>query len=223
MGTVSGRLSRARELLRTRLTRRGVAVPAVLAAAAMFPESASATAALPVKETVKAASGLLAGKALAGVAASAGVRRLVAWVSRGAIVKSAAVAATVVLLVFGLAIAGITLGPMFQLAPRPSPAQPVAVSAANPMKGPDDKGHTVYVYAVAFSPDGKALATGSLKTTDFVADSNRFSSTGVLNAIRFLMGISGTHSRSSRTRRFPSGASSSVRWTNTISGQSRST
>ena len=162
VGTVSGRLSRARELLRTRLTRRGVAVPTVLAGAAMFPESATATAALPtplVKETVKAASSLLAGKALAGAAASAGVRRLVAWVLRGTIVKSAAVAATVVLLAFGLAIAGITFGPMFQPTPRSSPARPVAASAANPMKGPDDKGHTVYVYAVAFSPDGKTVVS----------------------------------------------------------------
>ena len=58
VGTVRGRLARARDLLRTRLTRRGLTLTAGLVAAGALPEAASA--ALPpalVEATVKAAAG----------------------------------------------------------------------------------------------------------------------------------------------------------------------
>jgi WD40 repeat protein len=41
-------------------------------------------------------------------------------------------------------------------APKAPMAPPLQ---ANPYTGPDDKGHTLFVYAVAFSPDGRAVAS----------------------------------------------------------------
>src|ERR1700749_2027595 len=40
---------------------------------------------------------------------------------------------------------------------NPGAAAPAAI--VNTIKGPDDKGHTQYANGVAFSPDGKLLAT----------------------------------------------------------------
>jgi RNA polymerase sigma factor (sigma-70 family) len=77
-GTVWKRLSRARKRLQERLTRRGVALPAVLAAAAVGATGASA--AVPrslVGPTVRAAARVLAGQALTGGTVSAKVLTLV--------------------------------------------------------------------------------------------------------------------------------------------------
>src|SRR5689334_7984939 len=65
LGTVKGRLARARELLRRRLTRRGVTLSSAALAAAL---SANPVPALPpplIVSTVKAALGLAAGQAAA--------------------------------------------------------------------------------------------------------------------------------------------------------------
>ena len=64
VGTVKGRLSRAREKLRSRLTRRGVALPAAAIASTL---ARGASAAVPLellRSTTQAASRLAAGKAL---------------------------------------------------------------------------------------------------------------------------------------------------------------
>jgi len=64
-GTVKGRLSRARDLLRSRLTRRGLALPTGLLA---FNLSGSASAAVPaplVASTIKAATAVAAGQSAA--------------------------------------------------------------------------------------------------------------------------------------------------------------
>src|SRR5262249_11744909 len=81
IGTVRSRLARARELLRRRLTRRGLAPVAGLVAAGLVPASASATviAAVPhplASATVKAAAHLVAGRAVSD-ATSATVAALV--------------------------------------------------------------------------------------------------------------------------------------------------
>jgi RNA polymerase sigma factor (sigma-70 family) len=76
-GTVSVRVARAKELLRARLARRGLALSAALASAAVASETA--TAAMPVglaETTIKAAMQVAAGKAAAGGAVSATVAQL---------------------------------------------------------------------------------------------------------------------------------------------------
>jgi uncharacterized protein (TIGR03067 family) len=77
VGTIKGRLSRARELLRKRLTRRGLALPAVGLAAALAPEAWSAAVSPGLLDsTVKAATQFAVGPAAAGGAVSAPVAAL---------------------------------------------------------------------------------------------------------------------------------------------------
>jgi RNA polymerase sigma factor (sigma-70 family) len=82
VGTVSGRLARARERLRLRLSRRGLALPSGLLVAALSPRAGSA--AVPtglMTATVRAAMGV-AGKATAAGAISASVTSLMNEVLR---------------------------------------------------------------------------------------------------------------------------------------------
>ena len=66
VGTVSFRLSQARDLLRARLTRRGLALPAAWAGATLRSETASAAIPTGLAEaTIKAAMNLAAGKVMA--------------------------------------------------------------------------------------------------------------------------------------------------------------
>ncbi|HMF14410.1 MAG TPA: sigma-70 family RNA polymerase sigma factor, partial [Gemmataceae bacterium] len=85
-GTVAGRVARARELLRKRLTRRGVELPAALAALALGPSAASATVpAALVQATHQAAFLFAAGQSTAGLvsahvlALTRGVIRTMFW------------------------------------------------------------------------------------------------------------------------------------------------
>jgi RNA polymerase sigma factor (sigma-70 family) len=107
-GTVAGRLARAREMLRKRLTRCGVALSTALAALALAPASASGL--VPpglVQLTLKSCALLASGGATAGLvsahvlALSEGVMRTMLWT------KMKAVAALVLLL--GLAGGGVSL------------------------------------------------------------------------------------------------------------------
>ena len=76
VGTVRGRLSRARDLLRARLTRRGVTASAGLAVAESLTESARAAVPTALREaTVQAAGRMAAGQTVAAVASS----RVAAW------------------------------------------------------------------------------------------------------------------------------------------------
>jgi RNA polymerase sigma factor (sigma-70 family) len=76
IGTVRGRLSRARDLLRTGLTRRGVTASAGLVAVESLAESASAAVPAALREaTVQAAGRVLAGQTIASVATA----RVAAW------------------------------------------------------------------------------------------------------------------------------------------------
>ncbi len=78
VGTVSYRLSRARELLRARLTRRGLALPAVGAGAMLRPETASAAMPIGLAEaTIKAAMNLAASKAMTAGMVPASITQLV--------------------------------------------------------------------------------------------------------------------------------------------------
>ena len=70
VGTVKGRLARARDLLRARLTRRGLALPAV-ALIAELTRDASAAVPLPLlHSTTKAAVLVAAGRAITGLISS---------------------------------------------------------------------------------------------------------------------------------------------------------
>src|SRR5205814_7341292 len=62
VGTVSIRLSRARELLRARLTRRGLVLPAALTGAMLSSETAAAMPKGLAASTIKVAMHLVAGR-----------------------------------------------------------------------------------------------------------------------------------------------------------------
>ncbi len=97
-GTVSVRVSRARDLLRVRLARRGVAFSTALAGAALV--SQSATAAMPVglaETTIKAAMQVAAGKTMTAGAVSAAVAQLTEGVLRTMTLTKIAIAAGLVL------------------------------------------------------------------------------------------------------------------------------
>ncbi len=173
-GTVSGRLARARERLRQRLARRGVALPSALCALALT--SAGASAAVPpalAENTVRAAVALAAGRGLvAGARVAAVVRQLTHGLALARIKPLAGL-----LLAAGLAVAtAVGLA-----GPAPTPGPPPRKPAAAEAKAPDAAQprsdalgdplpagavarlgttrlrHESGVEAVAYSADGKRL------------------------------------------------------------------
>jgi RNA polymerase sigma factor (sigma-70 family) len=115
-GTVNVRVSRARELLRDRLARRGVAFSTALAGAVLVGETA--TAAMPVglaETTIKAAMQDAAGKSVTAGAVSAAVSQLTQGVLTTMTLTKVTVAAAVVLTAgsfsSGIALLAMGLGP----------------------------------------------------------------------------------------------------------------
>jgi RNA polymerase sigma factor (sigma-70 family) len=134
VGTVSVRVARARELLRARLTRRGLALPAALAGMVLLPQAAKA-AAIPsglAESTIKVAMQVAAGKTTAAGAVSVAVARLTEGVIKTMSMTKLAVTATGVL-VAGSAMAGAGL--LAQINSRPGP---VAPAPAPERKAADD-------------------------------------------------------------------------------------
>ncbi len=126
VGTVRGRLSRARDLLRSRLTRCGVTASAALAAVGSLSETARAAVPAALRDaTVRAAAEIAAGRTIAAVASV----RIAAWVE-GASRSTAlirAVKPTGALILLG------TVGMGLTIFASPSPRQPPqAVQAAPP-------------------------------------------------------------------------------------------
>jgi RNA polymerase sigma factor (sigma-70 family) len=131
VGTVSVRLSRARDLLRARMTRRGVALPAIVVGATLG--RAGTASAMPLglaDSTIKAAMQLAAGKALKAGAFPASVAQLVGGEMRIMIltkltwVAAGLLAAGSITVGIGLLAAERQLGP-----PGPAPV-PAAVAPA---------------------------------------------------------------------------------------------
>jgi RNA polymerase sigma factor (sigma-70 family) len=134
IGTVSGRLSRARELLRARLTRRGVTVPAGLLAAGM--SSPSATAAAPtalVASTVEATV-----RAAARGATSSSVARLAEASIRSMLMTKIKAAAVILLAAGAMAVGlGAIARHVDGAAPTvPAGHEPSAVDRPNAATGP---------------------------------------------------------------------------------------
>jgi RNA polymerase sigma factor (sigma-70 family) len=108
VGTVSGRLSRARDLLRDRLARRGLAPTAGSMVALLAAEGARAAVPDPLAEaTVRAASRLAMGGGSQAGAVSASVLSLMNAVLRAAVAVKLKVAAAVLLVI---AVAGAAVG-----------------------------------------------------------------------------------------------------------------
>ncbi len=159
-GTVSGRLAQARQTLRGRLARRGVTLSAVLCGLAVAPGEA-----LP--------AGLLDATARAALGASAELASLAEDVARALFPRRPPLLAGLLLAV-GVVCAGATLLSPSAGEARQEPTPPADVKDAPRLDRHGDAlppgavarlgtvrlRHGFITYAVAFSPDGKTLATG---------------------------------------------------------------
>ena len=181
-GTVSGRLARARELLRQRLSQRGVVLSAALLGALL---AGNAHAALPsplARTTLHAAMLLAAGDTAAMAAFTPHAAALAEQMMKTMLITQ--LKTTAVVLTLCVLVAGSGLVAYRTTAAEPTPAQRPPIEAATEPKPParpvrtDRYGsplplgalarlgtthlrHTDGVYAVAYSPDGTLLASGS--------------------------------------------------------------
>jgi RNA polymerase sigma factor (sigma-70 family) len=163
-GTVCGRLFRARELLRKRLTRRGLALSTGLLATVLSQHAVAAVPATLTVTTVKAVLLVVAGQNAASVI-SAQVVFLAQALMKTWFLARVKMAAAVVLAVCVLGVgAGVLL--------RESLATPPAASdkqndpPTDPGNAPAASAEVLWVpggeavFSVAFSPDAKVLASG---------------------------------------------------------------
>ena len=144
VGTLSGRLTTAREMLAKRLTRRGLTLSGAALTSALMPSAASAAVSSPlVAATVQAATAIASGQAAAGVV-SVPVAALAEGVTKAMLLKKLKIAAAVLLTL----LVGATA---------------VVVQASREAAGPGapkvlDLGFGQRGRRVAWSPDGKNLA-----------------------------------------------------------------
>jgi RNA polymerase sigma factor (sigma-70 family) len=159
--TLKGRLARGRKLLHDRLARRGLALGAALAGTALARPASAAVPATLAAAAVRAADGTVS----AGAAGLAG-----ALMREFSLAKGKVVGALVVLLGVMGASAGLLLAPAAPPAqekaaeePRPRPPADLAGDPLPPgavaRMGTTRLRHGGQVHAVAFSPDGKTVAS----------------------------------------------------------------
>jgi RNA polymerase sigma factor (sigma-70 family) len=181
-GTVSGRLARAKDLLRARLTRRGLTPSVGLFVGMLGEESYSATVPLSLATTTaRIAQGVVLGRAET-VAASAAVITLARGGLRALALGKLKVVAATLLMATSL-VAGVAwtnagppgAEPAEQTALAPIPKRPRVVRASlisklEPREAPLPKGarlrlgttrlrHEEPIQRITISPDGKALAS----------------------------------------------------------------
>jgi RNA polymerase sigma factor (sigma-70 family) len=174
-GTVTTWLSRARQRLRTRLVRRGVALSAAALAVGLSREAL--TAAVPAVlagATVRAAALTLAGKGAAAGAVSARAAVMAQGAVRALFLERVRVILGLVLLIGLAGAAGGVLQGHIRATLFPAAAPELIVEAPATQAGPEAVGaapawserpalpvseHTKGVLALAYSRDGKTLAT----------------------------------------------------------------
>ncbi len=198
LGTVKSRLARGRELLRSRLARRGLLGSAGAIGVGLAPASAMPAKLLPA--AVKAAVSFAAGKATAGIVSAQAMALAQGALQAMMLTKMKAIA--VILVLFGIVAAGATVArhdvPAEKTGESPPPAltkkEPPNASIAH-NSAADAKGertdlygdplppgvlarvgsvcfhHGDLIYSAMFAPDGKALISGARDGTIRVWDS----------------------------------------------------
>jgi RNA polymerase sigma factor (sigma-70 family) len=130
VGTISARVSRARERLRSRLTRRGLALPAGVIASAMATNSASA---MPVALTASTIKVAMMTTASAGLAAGT-VPATVATLARGVLGSMTLVNLKLILTAFFVAGAVAAGGTAFVRQSREAPRAEAQIASPKPVK-----------------------------------------------------------------------------------------
>jgi RNA polymerase sigma factor (sigma-70 family) len=161
-GTLSGRLAHARQLLQTRLTRRGITLSAVLTAAALEPSTATAAPTVLLQATAKGVLLPLADKAATSLSPSA--VQLAQGILRTMTVAQLKGGLAVVLalstLVTGAGLAAHRLGSGPGQGPPPGPIMVQGeVETFLPRPQPLWPAVDAMVLSLAYSPDGKRLVT----------------------------------------------------------------
>ncbi len=163
LGTLRGRLERGREMLRARLTRRGVALTAALAACSL---GADAQAIMPPTLAIATINTLTSGPVAPRVV------ELCNGAAKGMFLKKLRIAAAIVLTLVGAG-AGLALTTAEPPPPEPPAAPPKAsakpiADAAREVRALD--AHKDRVTSLAYSPDGRSIATAAWDGTARIWD-----------------------------------------------------
>jgi len=167
--TVRGRLARARERLRYRLSRRGLAIPAGLASSWGAPEAAAVSMAIPARladSAVNIARGLMAGKATP-VVISASVAALVEGAMKAMFLDRMRWAA-VALIAIGVPTTGAIV--LARREPKPPQRSAEAVAKRPPPDAPGEAAKLGYGDGKA---DGKKSLGGSGEMIEFAPPADR--------------------------------------------------